>query len=257
MLSTQISAAKTSLDRLLTDIGSPAAGNLIPVRTTVQTRTQAPRSAAEGPQERPSVTRYAEGTDEIKPQGFGGVPKTPPQEIRSWQATTDTDPEIADTVLYHGTDKNFDAFQAQKSPSIEPTGVSLSPDPEYAARYGAKVIPVYVKGRLLDYNQFFRMVMDEFGGEDTWKALSSGDRARLRPQAIERVQGRLEAEGYAGLIDKGEIAPEVRIFDPSNIRMAPTDATPPIKGMGFGAGTPKTLTSERELGNKMKREKKD
>jgi hypothetical protein len=61
LLSTQISAAKTSLDRLLTDIGSPAAGNLIPVRTTVQTRTQAPRSAAEGPQERPSVTRYAKG----------------------------------------------------------------------------------------------------------------------------------------------------------------------------------------------------
>jgi hypothetical protein len=61
LLSTQISAAKTSLDRLLTDIGSPSEGNLIPVRTTVQTRTQAPRSAAEGPQERPSVTRYAKG----------------------------------------------------------------------------------------------------------------------------------------------------------------------------------------------------
>jgi hypothetical protein len=33
LLSTQISAAKTSLDRLLTDIGSPVEGNLIPVRT--------------------------------------------------------------------------------------------------------------------------------------------------------------------------------------------------------------------------------
>jgi hypothetical protein len=61
LLSTQISAAKTSLDRLLTDIGSPVEGNLIPVRTNILTRTQAPRSAAEGPQDRASVTRYAKG----------------------------------------------------------------------------------------------------------------------------------------------------------------------------------------------------
>jgi hypothetical protein len=71
LLSTQISAAKTSLDRLLTDIGSPVEGNLIPVKTNILTRTQAPRSAAEGPQDRASVTRYAEGGDEVKPQGFG------------------------------------------------------------------------------------------------------------------------------------------------------------------------------------------
>jgi len=77
LLSTQISAAKTSLDRLLTDIGSPSAGNLIPVRTTVQTRTQAPRSAAEGPQDRPSVTRYAEGTDDVQPMGFGAATPKP------------------------------------------------------------------------------------------------------------------------------------------------------------------------------------
>jgi hypothetical protein len=63
LLSTQISAAKTSLDRLLTDIGSPVEGNLIPVKTNILTRTQAPRSAAEGPQDRASVTRYAEGED--------------------------------------------------------------------------------------------------------------------------------------------------------------------------------------------------
>jgi hypothetical protein len=61
LLSTQISAARTSLDRLLTDLGGAVEGNLIPVRTTVQTRTQAPRSAAEPAPERPSVTRYAKG----------------------------------------------------------------------------------------------------------------------------------------------------------------------------------------------------
>jgi hypothetical protein len=84
LLSTQISAAKTSLDRLLTDIGSPVEGNLIPVKTNILTRTQAPRSAAEGPQDRASVTRYAEGTDEIKPQGFGAsTPKTPQQAARN------------------------------------------------------------------------------------------------------------------------------------------------------------------------------
>jgi hypothetical protein len=75
LLSTQISAAKTSLDRLLTDIGSPVEGNLIPVRTNILTRTQAPRSAAEGPQERPSVTRYAEGEDAPN-QRTVGKPKT-------------------------------------------------------------------------------------------------------------------------------------------------------------------------------------
>jgi hypothetical protein len=63
LLSTQISAAKTSLDRLLTDIGSPVEGNLIPVKTNILTRTQAPRSAAEGPQDRASVTRYAKGAN--------------------------------------------------------------------------------------------------------------------------------------------------------------------------------------------------
>jgi hypothetical protein len=73
LLSTQISAAKTSLDRLLTDIGSPSEGNLIPVKTNILTRTQAPRSAAEGPQDRASVTRYAEGeAPPIKGMGFAG-----------------------------------------------------------------------------------------------------------------------------------------------------------------------------------------
>jgi hypothetical protein len=58
-------------------------GNLIPVRTKTLTRTQAPRSAAEGPQDRASVTRYAEGGDEVKPQGFGaGGPKEPEQSSR-------------------------------------------------------------------------------------------------------------------------------------------------------------------------------
>lgn len=82
LLSTQISAAKTSLDRLLTDIGSPVEGNLIPVRTNILTRTQAPRSAAEPAPERPSVTRYAEGTDEIKPQGFGAGENPTSDSIR-------------------------------------------------------------------------------------------------------------------------------------------------------------------------------
>jgi len=92
LLSTQISAAKTSLDRLLTDIGSPSAGNLIPVRTTVQTRTQAPRSAAEGPQERPSVTRYAEGeAPPIKGMGFAENPASNSvrQKIESAYAETE------------------------------------------------------------------------------------------------------------------------------------------------------------------------
>jgi hypothetical protein len=141
LLSTQISAAKTSLDRLLTDIGSPVEGNLIPVRTNILTRTQAPRSAAEGPQDRASVTRYAEGeAPPVKGMGFGaGTPKTPQQAVRfetpgspeyeaavakgldmsqagrmgrrkSWQEAAGTDPEIAEMVLYHGTTEDVKAF---------------------------------------------------------------------------------------------------------------------------------------------------
>lgn len=134
LLSTQISAAKTSLDRLLTDIGSPVEGNLIPVKTNILTRTQAPRSAAEGPQDRASVTRYAEGSDEVKPQGFGASTPNTPQQAARFETPGSPEYEAAvakgldmsqagrmgraremgfdtDTVLYHGTEEGgFDAF---------------------------------------------------------------------------------------------------------------------------------------------------
>ena len=126
LLSTQISAAKTSLDRLLTDIGSPVEGNLIPVRTNILTRTQAPRSAAEGPHDRASVTRYAEGGDEIKPQGFGAsTPKTFQQAERFFsglqKAIPTLKPEKATAEQWKGMLNNAPGVKKEE---LEWTGVS-------------------------------------------------------------------------------------------------------------------------------------
>jgi hypothetical protein len=136
LLSTQISAAKTSLDRLLTDIGSPVEGNLIPVKTNILTRTQAPRSAAEGPQDRASVTRYAEGeAPPVKGMGFGAeTPKTPQQAVRfetpgspEYEAAVAKGLDMSqagrmarmkeqgyDTPLFHKTDADIEAFDPER-----------------------------------------------------------------------------------------------------------------------------------------------
>jgi hypothetical protein len=126
LLSTQISAAKTSLDRLLTDIGSPVEGNLIPVRTNILTRTQAPRSAAEGPQDRASVTRYAEGeTPPVKGMGFGVSPETktpaPPFYSALERAVTGTKMARAPSEQWKATLKNMPGVKEEE---IEFTGLN-------------------------------------------------------------------------------------------------------------------------------------
>jgi hypothetical protein len=266
LLSTQISAAKTSLDRLLTDIGSPVEGNLIPVKTNILTRTQAPRSAAEGPQDRASVTRYAEGqSDEIKPQGFGaGGPKVNPETLRSAKS------EGFDTsrVLYRGMREPLspDGLYATTTPGYETQGlgVSLSTSAKAAAEYGENVYPVVVRGKFFSEKEYVNRI------NKLYETQGIGPR-----DAAVKVRAELAAEGYAGLkadggklLDKGELrvwgddsglVPNVKVVnDASGARtIGSSRVAPPIKGMGFGAGTPKTLTSERELGSKMTRDKKD
>jgi hypothetical protein len=180
LLSTQISAAKTSLDRLLTDIGSPVEGNLIPVKTNILTRTQAPRSAAEGPQDRASVTRYAEGSDDIKPMGFGAsTPKTPEQAVRfetpgspEWEAAKAKGLDMSqagrmarakemgfDKDVFHATDKAFDQFDStlqelgthvgtvRQAEDVIRAGKSLGDKNPEKFVQGAQVMPLKIRGK--------------------------------------------------------------------------------------------------------------
>ena len=250
LLSTQISAAKTSLDRLLTDIGSPSEGNLIPVKTNILTRTQAPRSAAEGPQDRASVTRYAEGADEIKPQGFGaGGPKVNPETLRSAKS------EGFDTsrVLYRGMREPLspDGLYATTTPGYETQGlgVSLSTSAKAAAEYGENVYPVVVKGKFFSEKEYVNRI------NKLYETQGIGPR-----DAAVKVRAELAAEGYAGLkadggklLDKGELrvwgddsglVPNVKVVaEGPQDRASVTryaEGSDDVQPMGFGAGTPKT-----------------
>jgi hypothetical protein len=268
LLSTQISAAKTSLDRLLTDIGSPVEGNLIPVRTNILTRTQAPRSAAEGPQDRASVTRYAEGSDDVQPMGFGaGTPKTPEQAVRfetpgspEYEAAKAKGLDMSqagrigrakdqgfdtETVLYHGTDADITAFRTSRGGTFG-EGVYLS-DAQHASMYadmenGANVIPVYVRGKI----------------------------ATEADVPIELTRGNEIADwaydnGYAGYTHTYTGGgTETVIFNPKNIRSINAAFDPEKSGSStllaaapFAAVGGAGLTSETELGSKMTRDKKD
>ena len=203
LLSTQISAAKTSLDRLLTDIGNPVEGNLIPVRTNILTRTQAPRSAAEGPQDRASVTRYAEGeAPPVKGMGFGaGKPKVNPEAVRSAKS------EGFDTsrVLYRGMREPLspDGLYATTTPGYETQGmgVSLSTSAKAAAEYGENVYPVVVKGKFFSEKEYVNRI------NKLYETQGMGPR-----DAAVKVRAELAAKGYAGLkadggklLDKGEL----------------------------------------------------
>jgi hypothetical protein len=272
LLSTQISAAKTSLDRLLTDIGSPVEGNLIPVRTNILTRTQAPRSAAEGPQDRASVTRYAEGeAPPVKGMGFGAsTPKTPEQAVRfetpgspEWEAAVAKGLDMSqagrmgraeemgfdtETVLYHGTGSDVQAFDTGKAGSNLDQGwlgrgVYMSTSPDIAGRYAsrgmnvlgnASVMPLHIRGKLFEYGTKNKGLRGEFFGEESLPA-------DIRQAVLERAGYRydpavepdpvdernlaaamaevLQERGFAGVkASFSDGSAEVVIFDPSNIR---------------------------------------
>jgi hypothetical protein len=239
LLSTQISAAKTSLDRLLTDIGNPVEGNLIPVKTNILTRTQPPRSAAEGPQDRASVTRYAEGGDEIKPQGFGaGGPKVNPEAVRSAKS------EGFDTsrILYRGMRDPLgpDGLYATTTPGYETQGlgVSLSTSAKAAAEYGGNVYPVVVKGKFFSEKEYVKRI------NKLYETQGIGSR-----DAAAQVRAELAAEGYAGLkadggklLDKGELRvwgdDSGLIPNAKAVNDTAPSTPPPISPMGFGASPP-------------------
>jgi hypothetical protein len=235
LLSTQISAAKTSLDRLLTDIGSPVEGNLIPVRTNILTRTQAPRSAAEGPQDRASVTRYAEGNDDVQPMGLFGRP--PRQALGKGLQDIMND-----------------------APPDRPKGAAPAPVEDFATavnRIAAQVNtpPFSHKAAIADVHAAYV--------QQTGNQISLAD---FKQEVLKNALGDNRRIQLLSLDDPKAMSPELReasrIQNSTNKNLSfefidRRNAPPPIKGMGFGAGTPKTLTSERELGSKMTRDKKD
>jgi hypothetical protein len=217
LLSTQISAAKTSLDRLLTDIGSPVEGNLIPVRTNILTRTQAPRSAAEGTQDRASVTRYAEGSDDVQPMGLFGRP--PRQSLgKGLQDIMNDVPAEKPKVPAPASKIEDDILSvAMSAPSL-----------------GVRGAPGQGRGPM-----DFRPIR---GVREQLKALGYSD------DELETALKKMYREGKVNLSindDQGSLTDADRaasfVMGQTRIDLiAPTGAKPPIKGMGFGASTPKT-----------------
>jgi len=217
LLSTQISAAKTSLDRLLTDIGSPVEGNLIPVRTNILTRTQAPRSAAEGPQDRASVTRYAEGSDDVQPMGFFNRPPRQALGKGLQDIMNDVPAEKPKVPAPASKIENDILSVAMSAPSL-----------------GVRGAPGQGRGPM-----DFRPIR---GVREQLKALGYSD------DELETALKKMYREGKVNLSindDQGSLTDADRaasfVMGQTRIDLiAPTGAQPPIKGMGFGAGTPKT-----------------
>jgi hypothetical protein len=311
LLSTQISAAKTSLDRLLTDIGSPVEGNLIPVRTNILTRTQAPRSAAEGPQDRASVTRYAEGeAPPVKGMGFGA--SVPPKPVQ--QAVNDEYFNLlkqgkrreALRLLHKERGVTLEDSRINRGGAHSPPSASdgapgydvasngIYPDDLYSANgrryYGTgddtidgpafdvirsmeaspnKMITIYrsvEKGAPGKINPGDWVTTVRKYAKDHGEANIGSDYKIIKKTVAARdifTDGNSVAEwGYS----PQPMLPSHRGAYTEDLKRIPgewkpvygtDDDLPPIKGMGFGASTPKTLTSERELGSKMTRDKKD
>jgi hypothetical protein len=233
LLSTQISAAKTSLDRLLTDIGSPVEGNLIPVKTNILTRTQAPRSAAEGPQDRASVTRYAAGTDEVKPQGFGAGGSKTPTDLSGNNLITER--RMRQDVLNLEGERAKLRAEAQAMEDAVDYGSEYTPDQR--ARFGEidtrleeidrLTQETYARYSKLGYNPEAALNEDVSLIRFVKKPLD-----QITPEDVAEYDRVMAGSAPA---KSGEIISFAAAFRAKN-----ANQTPPLKPMGFGASTPKT-----------------
>lgn len=158
-----------------------------------------------------------------------------------------------DTVLYHGTPENVEAFKVGDTGAIY-----MASDPEAANRFarfyyndtsapyqeGANVMPLYVRGRLKDVPQAdsgqWRQVSDKLR-QETQAAGFDGARVQYPDGSVVTV-----------IFDPSNIRSVNAAFDPDKAASSTLLAAAPFAAVG-GAG----LTSERELGSKMKRDKKD
>jgi SepF-like predicted cell division protein (DUF552 family) len=293
------------------------------------------------------VTRYAEGSDDVQPMGFGaGTPKTPQQAVRfetpgspEYEAAVAKGLDMSqagrmgrakemgfdtETVLYHGTDAEFDEFSltGKRFPALG-IGHYFSPNPNKASGYGSQILPVYLKtNKLLDWSKLSpdqrleianalaekapKEVLAGFGNikeeilpsdpkqararfEEIKKATADNYHDRAKPvmdqndagQVVVRyTQPGLESAKPTDLLnlaqmydreiakrlgyDAAKYGDEIVVFDPKNIRSVNAAFDPEKSGSStllaaapFAAVGGAGLTSERELGSKMKREKKD
>jgi hypothetical protein len=177
-----------------------------------------------------------------------------------------------ETVLYHGTDAEFDEFKPNELGMIW-----LTSDAAHASDFG-KVSPYYVKfpkGKyvttgqmdLNDPDSIIKAFMDggfsEDAAEDAVDVFKRGgmNSEYLLADLIKNGMPQKNTWRIKGWEGKGEV---VVTADPSNIRSVNAAFDPEKSGSNmllaaapFAAVSGAGLTSERELGNKMKREKKD
>tara|TARA_R100000963_G_C4646119_1_gene110681 strand:- start:1370 stop:10480 length:9111 start_codon:yes stop_codon:yes gene_type:complete len=116
-----------------------------------------------------------------------------------------------DTVLYHGTKSDFDAFKVGRPGKLGP-GVYFSPDKRWADHYAKvgslrpdppRTIEAFVRGRMANIDQYknaYKRAAREF--------TKTGYDPSTRANEI------LREEGFDGVSAIGEVV----IFDPSNIR---------------------------------------
>lgn len=249
LISSQIGAAKTSLERLLTDLGRPTMPSTMmrapqrpPLRRTFSAEEEA-RLAPETP-EPPSRTRYAEGeVPPIKGMGFGA--SEPPKPVRDARAAgyegtdrgesaewlsavrkglpMDTESRLAraremgfdtETVLYHGTNKDFDEFVPGGSSGTYGAGIYVTESKRtvasnYARGEGARILPLFIKkGKYASEELWDRAV------ERAQVKLDKTDPDAPWSQWHEMATAELKKRGFLGVIGDNEIV----IFDPVNIR---------------------------------------
>ena len=196
------------------------------------------------------------GQDGVSSAGFGDKPKTAQQAAKmeipgspEWEAARAKGFDMSqagrmkrakqmgfdtDTVLYHGTKSDFDAFKVGRPGKLGP-GVYFSPDKRWADHYAKvgslrpdppRTIEAFVRGRMANIDQYknaYKRAAREF--------TKTGYDPSTRANEI------LREEGFDGVSAIGEVV----IFDPSNIRSVnaafdPDNIASPVLTAGFGGG---------------------
>ncbi|CAB4140940.1 hypothetical protein UFOVP399_31 [uncultured Caudovirales phage] len=168
-----------------------------------------------------------------------------------------------ETVLYHGTDQDVRAFELPEKRGVRMTGGNAVYLAESSAtanafartgRDGANVMPVYVKGKVWDFQNpdhveqlLTAMRADKslkpsgslMGDAGLAMSVKEGDYGVLETGAVKRWMKKNGFEGVRAQERPGEIT--VAIFDPSNIRSVnaafdPDKAASPILTAGIGGG---------------------
>jgi len=131
-----------------------------------------------------------------------------------------------DKVYYHGSDKEFDTFDMSRAGSREMPwygqGAYLTPQRDMAKRYGDKVTPFYVRGKLLRVDNANPWPAWLQKGADVQKELTARGYVGLEidmkvPQVEMGPNFRPKVDAQGKVVMKDQSLPEVVVFDPKNI----------------------------------------